>query len=106
MSTCLELFPGVPRYRISWLMALPEMGADRKFDTFVHLRENIQINMIFASFSFYHNVGPGKSNIVGFSFVYPSGHAYICGDKIEKNNIILQEHPTSKRCFRYCKYVK
>ena len=26
LSTCLELFPGVSRYRI-WLMALPEMGA-------------------------------------------------------------------------------
>ena len=36
LSTCLELFSGISRYRI-WLMTLPEMGAGCEFDTFVHL---------------------------------------------------------------------
>ena len=54
-------------------MTLPEMGAGLEFDIFVHL-PNIRLNMIFASFSLYHNVGPVKSNIVTFSFLYPSGH--------------------------------
>ena len=36
LSTCLELFPWVSRYRI-WLMTLPEMGAGCEFDTFVYL---------------------------------------------------------------------
>ena len=36
LSTCLELFSGISRYRI-WLMTLPEMGAGREFGTFVHL---------------------------------------------------------------------
>ena len=36
LSTCLELFPGVSKYRI-WLMTLPEMGAGWEFDNFVHL---------------------------------------------------------------------
>ena len=36
LSTCLELFSGICKYRI-WLMTLPEMGAGWEFDTFVHL---------------------------------------------------------------------
>ena len=62
LSTCLELFSEISRY-IIWLMTLPEMGAGWAFEivyTYTIFRENIRLNMIFASFSLYHNVWPVK----------------------------------------------
>ena len=70
LSTYPKLFPGISGYRI-WLMTLPEMGAGWEFDifyTYPIFRENILLNMIFASFALYHNVGPVKSNVVGLFF--------------------------------------
>ena len=47
----------------------------------------------------------GQLNEILLDLVFLSITSYICGDKIVKNNIILQYHPTSKSYFGYCKYV-
>ena len=60
--------------------------------TYPTFRENIRLNMIFASFSLYHNVGPVKSNIVVFSFFYPSGHISVVIKYLKKYHFAVVSH--------------
>ena len=90
LSTCLELFSGISRSKSGWWHCRKWGRAENLtlLYTYPIFRKNICLSMIFASFSLYHNVGPVKSNIVVFSFFYPSviyqsfHQSYISGDKI------------------------